>query len=344
VPARHFTAREIAELVGGELIGRPDVAIAGAASLEEAGPGDLSFLASGAYLPYFRRTSAGVVLVAPQYRDAAAGPATRIVVPDPRGALRVALHAIAPAPPPVWGVHPTACIGRGSRWTGRIAVGPYAVLGERVRLGADCRIGAHVRIADGAVVGDQCRIDEQVVIAAGAELGDRVVAKAGARISTEGFGYSPVAGRHERLPHTGRCQVGDDVEIGANATVDRGSVGTTRIGPGTKIDNLVQVGHTVRIGARCIIMAQVGIAGTTTIGDDVILAGQAGLAGQLRVGDRARIAAQSGVIGDIAADATVSGYPARDHRSVLRQSAALSRLTPLVTSLERLLHSHERSD
>ena len=134
------------------------------------------------------------------------------------------------------------------------------------------------------------------------------------------------------------------IAIGANTTVDRGSVGTTRIGPGTKSDNLVQVGRNVRIGARCIIMAQVGIAGTTTIGDDVILAGQAGLAGQLCVGDRARIAAQSGVIGDIPAGATVSGYPARDHRSMLRQSAALARLTPLVTSLERLLRPHDRSD
>lgn len=342
--ARHFTAREIAELVGGELVGRPDAAVAGAASLEEAGPGDLAFLASGAHLPYFRRSNAGVVLVAPQYRDAAAGPATRIVVPDPRAALGTALRALFPAPAAAWGIAATASVGRGCRWAGRIAVGPHAVLGPGVRLGADCRVGAHAQIGEGAVLGDGCRVDEHVLIAAGAELGHRVVAKAGARIGTEGFGYTAVGARRERLPHVGRCQVGDDVELGANTTVDRGSVGTTRIGPGTKIDNLVQVGHNVRIGARCVIMAQVGIAGTTTIGDDVILAGQAGLAGQLRVGDGARIAAQSGVIGDIAAGATVSGYPARDHRSVLRQHAALTRLTPLVTSLERLLHSHERSD
>jgi UDP-3-O-[3-hydroxymyristoyl] glucosamine N-acyltransferase len=344
MPARRLTAREIAELVDGELIGRPDVAIAGAASLEEAGPGDLAFLASGAYLPYFRRSSAGVVLVAPQYQDATAGPATRIVVSDPRAALGTVLRALFPAPTPAWGIAPTASVGRGCRWVGRIALGPHAVLGPGVRLGADCRIGADAQIGEGAVLGDACRIDEHVVIAPGTELGHRVVAKAGARIGTEGFGYTAVGPERERLRHVGRCQLGDDVEIGANSTVDRGSVGATRIGPGTKIDNLVQVGHNVRIGARCVIMAQVGIAGTTTIGDDVILAGQAGLAGQLRVGDGARIAAQSGVIGDIAGGATVSGYPARDHRSVLRQSAALARLTPLVTSLERLLQSHERSD
>jgi UDP-3-O-[3-hydroxymyristoyl] glucosamine N-acyltransferase len=344
VPARRLTAREIAELVDGEVIGRPDVAIGGAAALDEAGPDDVSFLASAVYLPYFHRSRAGAVLVAPEYRAATAGPATRIVVSDPRSALARVLRVLVPDPTPEWGIHATARIGRGCGWAGRIALGPYAVLGAGVRLGAECRIGAHTRIGDRAILGDGCRLAEHVVVAAGTELGHRVVAKAGARIGTEGFGYTAMAGRHERLPHVGRCQIGDEVEIGANTTVDRGSVGTTRIGPGTKIDNLVQVGHNVRIGARCIIMAQVGIAGTTTIGDDVILAGQAGLAGQLRVGDRARIAAQSGVIGDIPAGATVSGYPARDHRSVLRQSAALARLAPLVTSLERLLRPHDRSD
>jgi UDP-3-O-[3-hydroxymyristoyl] glucosamine N-acyltransferase len=339
-----LTAREIAELVGGEVIGRADVAIAGAAALDEAGPGDLAFLASGTHLPYLRRSSAGIVLVAPQFRDVAAGPATRIVVPDPRAALAIVLRLLCPEAPPAWGIAPSASVGRGCRWAGRIAVGPHAVLGAHVRLGADCRIGPHVEIGTGAVLGDHCRIDAHVVIAPGAELGRRVVAKTGARIGTAGFGYTAAGDGRERLPHVGRCQVGDDVEIGANTTVDRGSVGATRIGRGTKIDNLVQVAHNVRIGARCIIMAQVGLAGTTTIGDDVILAGQAGLAGHLRVGDGARVAAQSGVIGDVPAGATVSGYPARDHRSVLRQSAALARLTPHVSALERLADTHERSD
>jgi UDP-3-O-[3-hydroxymyristoyl] glucosamine N-acyltransferase len=340
--ARRLTAREIAELVGGELIGRADAAVVSVAALDEAGPDDVSFLASGTYLPYLRRSSAGVVLVAPHHRDATAGPATRIVVPDPRQALGVVLRALAPDGAPTWGIAPTATVGRGCRWAGRIAIGPYAVLGPGVRLGADCSIGAHTEIGSGATLGDACRLDAHVVVAAGAELGHRVVAKPGARIGTAGFGYTAAGGARERLPHVGRCAVGDDVEIGANTTVDRGSVGATRIGPGTKIDNLVQVGHNVRIGARCVIMAQVGLAGSTLIGDDVMLAGQAGLAGHLRVGDGARVAAQSGVIGDVAAGATVSGYPARDHRSVLRQSAALARLTPLVSSLERL--AHERND
>jgi UDP-3-O-[3-hydroxymyristoyl] glucosamine N-acyltransferase len=171
-----------------------------------------------------------------------------------------------------------------------------------------------------------------------------VVVKPGARIGTDGFGWVDLDGTRRRVPHVGTCRVGDDVEIGANSTVDRGSLGATVIGNGTKIDNLVHIGHNVRIGARCVIMAQVGIAGTTTLEDDVVIAGQAGLAGQLRVGRGARLAAQSGVIGDIPAGATVSGYPARDHRSVLRQTAALARLTPLVTPLERLVGPHANSD
>ena len=142
----------------------------------------------------------------------------------------------------------------------------------------------------------------------------------------------------ERLPQLGRCEVADDVEIGANATVDRGTLGATRIGPGTKIDNLVHIAHNVRIGARCLIMAQVGIAGSVVVEDDVVRAGQAGLADHLTVHRGARVAAQSGIIGDIAAGATVSGYPARRHRDVLRQAAALRRLTPLVQRLERIAH------
>jgi UDP-3-O-[3-hydroxymyristoyl] glucosamine N-acyltransferase len=167
--------------------------------------------------------------------------------------------------------------------------------------------------------------------------------EAGARVGLDGFAFEATPAGPARIPHLGTCHIGDDVEIGANSTVDRGSVGTTRIGAGTKLDNLVHVGHNVRIGARCLVMAQTGMAGAVTVGDDVMIAGQAGLADHLSVGDRARIAAQSGVIGDVPPGAVVSGYPARDHRQVLRQTAALRRLTPLVPTLERLARNHDRT-
>lgn len=338
---RGLSARDIAALTGGELIGPPETMIAGVASLDEAGPGDASFLASRVYLPYFQASRAGVVLVSPAFRDVTPGPQTRVVVRDPRVAVRAVLARLAPAEPAVWGIAATARVGRGCRWRGRVAIGPGAVLGAAVTLGADCRIGAHAILGDGATLGDGCRLDAGVVIGAGAVLGHRVVVQAGARVGIEGFAFAATPEGHTRVPHGGGCRIGDEVEIGANTTIARGSLGATAIGPGTKLDNLVHVGHNVRVGARCLIMAQVGIAGTVTVGNDVVIAGQAGLADHLVVGDRARLAAQSGVIGDVAPGASVSGYPARDHRQVLRQSAALARLAPLVSTLERVAARHD---
>ena len=322
--AGRLTAADVAALVGGELVGSADVAVAGVASLEEAGPGDVAFLASSRWLPYFRSSRAGAVLVTPAFRNVSPGPRTRIVVADPRQAARQVLARLAPAPRR-WGVEATARLGRRVRWSGRITVGAHAVVGDDVEFGADCVVGAHAYVAPRT------------------RIGHRVVIGPGARVGTPGFAHLDVADEHLPVPHAGACEIGDDVTIGANTTVDRGSVGATTIGAGTKVDNLVQIGHNVRVGRRCLIMAQVGIAGTTAVGNDVMLAGQAGLAGQLTVGDGARIAAQAGVIGDVAAGATVSGYPARDHRRVLRQTAALARLAPLVPTLERLAASHASS-
>ncbi len=326
----------MAHLVGGELVGRGDVPIAGVASLDGAGSRDLSFLVSSRYLLYFQRTSAAAVLVPPEFRDAEAGPATRIVVPDPLTAAAHILGMLAPEPRPPWGIHPTVRLGRGVRWQGRIAAEQGSVLGDNVRVGEGCWVGPYATVEDGAVLGNACRIGPQTVVHRGTHLGDRVVLKAGARVGCPGFGFTGTAHGPRRIPHVGGCVIESDVEVGANTTIDRGMLDDTVVGAGTKIDNLVQIGHNVRIGARCVIMGQVGIGGSTTVEDDVLLAGQAGLAGHLTVARGARVAAQAGVIGDVPAGSTVSGYPARSHRTVLRQAAALARLTPLVGSLERL--------
>jgi UDP-3-O-[3-hydroxymyristoyl] glucosamine N-acyltransferase len=335
VSARVLTAREIAAFTQGELIGSPEATVGGVASLDEAGPHDASFLASTTYLPYFQASRAGVVLLGPQFRGATPGPAVRVVVADPRAAIRQVLTRLDAAVPS-WGVDPTARLGTGCRWEGRVALGACTCVGRRVLLGANCQVGPSVWIGEGARLGDDCRIEAGVTIGAGVVMGHRVVVQTGARIGMEGFAFATSASGYTRVRHLGGCRIGDDVEIGANTTIARGSVGTTAIGTGTKLDNLVHIGHNVRIGARCLVMAQVGIAGAVTVGDDVVIAGQAGLADHVDVGSRARIAAQSGVIGDVPADASVSGYPARDHRRVLRQAAALHRLAPLVAQLERL--------
>jgi UDP-3-O-[3-hydroxymyristoyl] glucosamine N-acyltransferase len=258
------------------------------------------------------------------------------VVADPRTAVRRLVAEMYPASAEAWGIDRSARVEAGARWAGRIGLGRGALLGAGARLGEDCVVGAFAIIGERSRLGSRCRIGPHALVAPGAVLGDDVVLKSGARVGGAGFGYLPAGAAYEAVVHVGGCVLGDGVEVGANSTIDRGSLGDTVVGTGTKIDNLVHVAHNVRIGERCLIMAQVGIAGSTTVGDDVILAGQAGLADHLTVGGGARVAAQSGVIGDIAPGATVSGYPARPHREVLRQAAALRRLTPLVSRLEDL--------
>jgi UDP-3-O-[3-hydroxymyristoyl] glucosamine N-acyltransferase len=337
---RAITAQEIAALTGGRLIGpgSGEVRIVAVAPIDRAGPGDLSFLASAKYLSSFHRSRAAVVLCKEEFATTPEGPAVRIVVADAHAALLAVLPVLYP--PPVWqpGVHPSAVIGRGVTWEDPVAIGPHVTLGRDVRLGRNVRLGAGCVLGDGVRVGDDVELFPRVTLYTGTEIGNRVILHAGVVLGSDGFGYVPST-RGElprKIPQVGRCLIGDDVEIGANTTVDRGSIDDTAIGPGTKIDNLVQVAHNVRIGARCLIAAMVGIAGSTHIGDDVFLAGQAGLADHLTIGNRVRVTVQGGVIGDLPDGATVSGYPARNHREYLRAQAALYRLATIVDDLEAL--------
>ena len=314
--------------------------MAGVAPLDRAGAHELSFLVHRRYLAAFRQSAAGVVLCAPEFEAEPGGPACRVVVPEPH----VALLAIIPLlyPEPVWtsGIHATAVIGPGARWDDPVAIGPYVVLGAQVRLGRNVRVGASCVLGDGVVLGDDVLLHPHVVCYSGTVVGNRVTLHAGVRLGSDGFGYVPSrAGEPPRkIPQIGRCIVGDDVEIGANTTIDRGSVDDTVIGAGTKVDNLVQVGHNVHIGARCLIAGQAGIAGSTHLGDDVFLGGQAGVSDHVHIGRGARVLVQGGVIGDIDAGATVSGYPARSHRDVLRAQGVLSRLSRIAAELEALVH------
>ena len=339
--ARPLSASEIAALTGGRLVGPGTVTVAGIAPLERAGPGDLSFLAAPRYVPYFQKTSASVVLVAPALATAEGGPETRIVVADPYAALLVVLPVLYPQA--VWeaGIHPTAVVGRGTTWQEPVAIGPHAVLGQGVQLGRNVRIGTGCVLGDGVAVGDDTQLYPGVTLYAGTALGKRVIVHAGAVLGSDGFGYIPGKSgeAHRKIPHVGCCLIGDDIEIGANTCIDRGSVDDTVIGSGTKIDNLVHIAHNVRIGARCLIMAQVGIAGSVQVEDDVIIAGQAGISDHLTIGRGARLLVQSGHIANVPADATLFGYPARPHREFLRAQAAMYRLAKIVDELETLVQA-----
>ncbi len=332
-----MTAADVAALVGGALVGDGAVRVRAVAPLDRAGADDLTFLAASRYLPYFHASRAAVVLLTQTHRATEPGPATRIVVDDPHRAMLLAVKALYPPPRREPAVHPTAVIGAGAQLGRDLVVGPHAVIGAGARLGDRVTLMAGAVVGDGVVLGDDVTLWPHVVCYPGTIVGARVILHAGVVLGSDGFGYVPGKAGHEKIPHVGRCVIGDDVEIGANSTVDRGSVDDTVIGPGTKIDNLVQIGHNCRIGARCFLMAQVGLAGSTHVEDDVILAGQVGLAGHLTVGRGARVGAQSGVMGDIPAGTTWFGYPARPHGEMMRTIAASHRLAKILGALEDLV-------
>jgi UDP-3-O-[3-hydroxymyristoyl] glucosamine N-acyltransferase len=282
---------------------------------------------------------AGAALVAISLTDAPGGPATRIVVSEPDTALRRIAERLYPSPRPAPGVDPAARVASDVQVPEGATIGPFAVIGPRVQLGQRVVVEAGAWLAEGVVVGDDCLIGPNAVCYPGSRLGRRVVLKAGAVIGGSGFGFLRGTGGHLRMPQLGGCVLEDDVEIGSGTCIDRGSFEDTVIGQGSKIDNLVQVGHNVRLGARCLVMATTGIAGSCRIGDDVVIAGGVGVADHVTIGDRAVIGAKSVVFGpgQVAPGATVSGYPARPHRTFLRAQAALLRLPALVADLEELV-------
>jgi UDP-3-O-[3-hydroxymyristoyl] glucosamine N-acyltransferase len=336
-----ITAEAIAALVAGELIGDGKAAINGIAPLDRARESDLSILSSAKYAPMMAGTKAGIVLVDPEFRETAGKPRARIIVEQPLEKLLSLLPRLYPQTAPAPGVAATARIGKGAIIGERVSIGEYVVVGSGARLANDVAIGAHCVIGEGASIGERSRLWPGVTVYPAATLGARVIAHSGVRIGTDGFGYVFRDGAHQKIPHVGRCIIGDDVEIGANSTIDRGSIDDTVIGNGTKIDNLVHVAHNVRVGEKCLLMAQVGVAGSTTIGDGAILAGQAGISGHISIGAGARIAAQAGVFGNVPAGESWSGYPARPHRESLRASAALLKLAGMMRRLEKLLEEPE---
>jgi UDP-3-O-[3-hydroxymyristoyl] glucosamine N-acyltransferase len=282
-------------------------------------------------------TKAGIVLVDPEFRDVAGPPRARIIVKEPLEKLLTLLPRLYPETSPMPGVAATARIGNKVILGQHVSIGEYVVIGPGARLADGVAIGAHCVVGEGVSIGERTRLLPGVTIYPGATLGARTIVHSGVRIGSDGFGYVFRDGAHNKIPHVGRCIIGDDVEIGANSTVDRGSIDDTVIGNGSKIDNLVHIAHNVRLGENVLVMAQVGVAGSATIGDGAILAGQAGIAGHVSIGAGARIAAQAGVFGDVPAGEAWSGYPARPHKESLRASAALFKLAGMMRRLEKLL-------
>ena len=331
-----LSVRDIGELTDGEIRGDETRTVSAVATLQDADQNAISFIAARRYLPYLRSTKAGAVLVTREWEDDVPAGCAAIVVEDPHRSLREVLLKLYPAKGTVAGIHDTAVIAESATVAEGVQVGAYAVIQAGARIESGSSIAEHVVIGPDCVVGENVTIHPSVTLYEGVEIGARSIVHSGARIGKDGFGFVWSDGGHRRVPQVGGCVIGADVEIGANVTIDRGSVGNTEIGDGTKIDNLVHVGHNARIGRHVLLIAQVGISGSTVIGDGAVLAGQVGVAGHLEIGAGARIGAQAGVISDVPGGETYSGLPARPHTDVMRAQAGTYKIHDLMRRVRRI--------
>ena len=324
---------EIARVLGCELRGDGDVEITDVAPIEDAPPGTLTFVADRRHAHGLAGSRAAAVLLPPDAPDV---PLPSLRSPEPYAAFVAAVELFHRPWRPEPGVHPTAVVAATAKIGPEAAIGPHVVIGERAVIGRRAVLDAHVVIYRDVRIGDAFTAYAGVVVREGVRIGHRVTLHAGAVIGSDGFGFLPLAEGNRKIPQVGTVVVEDDVEIGANATVDRATLGATVVGRGTKIDNLVMVGHGCRIGPHCLIAGQVGLAGSTTLGARVMLGGQAGSAGHLTVGDGARIAAQSGVPRDLPAGGEYAGYPAVEAREWRRVSASMPRVPGLLRRVRRV--------
>lgn len=329
-----ITAGELARQVGAQIDGDASIEIHDASPIHTAGPGQITFVANVKYARFIPGTKASAIVL-----DESVPAATPAVIRHRNPYLTFArildlLYAERPAADS--GRHPSASISPSARLAEHVAVGPHVTIGEDSSIGDQTQIGASVAIGRQVSIGKDCRIYPNVSIMDGTIIGDRVIIHPGTVIGADGFGFAESETGLKKIQQVGWVEIGDDVEIGANCTIDRGALGPTRIGQGTKIDNLVMIAHNVEIGNHCIIVSQVGISGSTKLGNGVVLAGQVGIVGHIELGDGVRVGAQSGVSKSIPDGQTWFGYPARNIMETKRIEAALTRLPELFKRVRAL--------
>ncbi|HXS99176.1 MAG TPA: UDP-3-O-(3-hydroxymyristoyl)glucosamine N-acyltransferase [Elusimicrobiota bacterium] len=334
------TVAEIAALLGGVAAGDAAAVITAVAEVASAGPSDVASFHNMKYVAAAQASRAGCLLVPPAAAGAACAAKAKIVVADPQASFAVLLGLVdgarragaAAGVSPKASVHPEAKLGAG------VSVGDFSVIERGAVIGAGTVVSAQCFIGEEAKVGEHCLLHPRVVVRHECELGDRVTLHPGVVIGGDGFGFTtdPKTGRHTKIPQIGNVIVGSGVEIGANTTIDRATLGSTVIEPGAQIDNLVQVAHNVRIGAGAVLVSQVGVAGSTVVGRGAVLAGQAGIAGHLTIGDGAVITAQTGVMADVPAKTVLFGSPGRPHREAFKLQALYGRLPEFVERLKEI--------
>jgi UDP-3-O-[3-hydroxymyristoyl] glucosamine N-acyltransferase len=328
------TLKEISDWLGGSIEGDPSVRIRGAAGLAEAGPGEITFLSNPRYLPLVAETGATALLIGPSQaeavkRDLLPKRTTTLhlmIVEHAYYAFCLLLERFHPVKRPAPGVSDRAVVGKGAEIGTGVTIFPFVTVSDGARIGDRAVLYPGVYVGEAAVIGEDTLVYPNVTIRERVRVGNRVILHSGVVLGSDGFGFATRRGKHRKIPQVGTVVVEDDVEIGANVTVDRATMGETRIRRGTKIDNLVQIAHNVTIGEDCLIVAQAGISGSSTLGNQVTLAGQVGLVGHIRVGDGVQVGARSVVTKDIGAGLVVSGFPAMPHREWLTSQAVFPRL------------------
>ena len=328
------TLREIAQIVDGEVIGDGNVVITGVCGIREARKGDLTFVANVKYIPLMRQTRASAIITS---RDIKAAPKPIIRTDNPDLAFAKMISLLAPNEiTHPRGIHPTAMIGKGVKLGEGVAIQPYVVIGDNAQIGDRTILYVGVFIGDHAKIGSDTLVYPHVTIRERVEIGNRVIIHSGTVIGSDGFGFSTVKGVHVKIPQIGTVKIEDDVEVGANVTIDRARFGVTHIKRGTKIDNLVQIAHNVVIGEHSIIVAQTGISGSTVVGNGVVIAGQTGIVGHITIGDNTVIGARSGVIKSIPPNSVILGAPAKPISKFKETNACLQRLPKLYETVRLL--------
>lgn len=332
-----FSANQIAALAGGIVEGDGEVKINTIAKIEEGHPGAISFLANAKYTQYIYTTESSVVLVSNDFVPEQPVKTTLIRVSNPYATVARLLQTVQQMTAPnLKGIEQPAYISEGVDVDSESYVGAFAYIGKGVKLGNRVKIYPQAYIGDGCVIGDDTVIYAGAKIYHGCKIGNRCIIHSGAVIGADGFGFAPTPAGYDKIPQIGNVEIADDVEIGANTTIDRAMMGSTRIEKGVKLDNLIQIAHNCKVGANTVMASQAGVAGSTKVGEWCMIGGQVGLAGHITVGDRAELAAQSGISKSVAPGARVFGSPAMDLKAYGRQAVTIKRLPDLIKRIEAI--------
>lgn len=336
-----FSAAQIADFLNGEVVGDASIKVNNLSKIDDGKPNTLSFLANDKYSNYIYNTDASIVLVKRNFIAEQSVKCTLIKVDDPYACLAMLLNMISQARKQKSGIDKNSSIAASAQVSESIYIGAYAVIDEGASVAEGCKIYPQVYIGDNVKIGENCTIYSGAKIYSDTVIGKNVVIHSGAVIGADGFGFAPVSGDYMKIPQIGNVVIEDDVEIGANTTIDRATMGSTIIRKGTKLDNLIQVGHNVEIGSNTVIAGLTGVAGSTKIGNNCMIAGQVGVAGHIKVGDRVKIGAQSGIPNNVKDDMTVMGYPAIPALDFAKQVVLQKRLPKMNSDIDALKKSVE---